>query len=485
MVDSRIMVWTSIAGIAGALWLVALVYWRSWRFRKLERLPPGSMGWPLIGELIPYVTIARSEAPYIFPMEREKKYGTVFKTSLLTGKTIMITDVEGVKFVLHNEGVLFESGYPRSLKDVLGEHAMLFQHGELHKRMHAMLKRFVSSTPLKKHLTREMELLTKQGMSTWSRGTKILLQDEIQRITHDFLMKQLFGLEPGKLSATIFEEFNRLMGGIIGIPLMIPGTPYHRAMKARKKLTKIISGMVAFRRSRPDIEHKDILNALIEEIKQEERDADQIIVDNALINIANAEGIPAVIIAFAVKNLSENPKALEQIREENLAIRKGKDPSEGLTWNEYMSLDFTHAVFNETLRLANGAQGVMRKALKDVEFRGYVIPKGWTVLPYFLNIHFDEKMFPQPTKFHPWRWLEHSIIVCAAVWRRSETLPGTRTGQSTNCSVSSSLCDSIQMGSGARESDQLPKDQHQEPFTSGVTRSIDTQDSFSISRVTT
>ncbi|XP_024538364.1 cytochrome P450 90D2 [Selaginella moellendorffii] len=395
--SSTVWAWTSLAGVAGVFWLAALVYWRSWRFRKLQRLPPGSMGWPLIGELVPYVTIVRSETPFRFTRERESKYGPVFKTSLLTGKTVMITDVEGVKFVLHNEGVLFETGYPRSLKDVPGEHAMLFHHGDLQKRMHAMLKRFVSSTPLKKHLTREMELLTKQGMRTWSRGQRILLQDEIQRITHDFLMKQLFGLEPGKLSTTILKEFHTLMAGIIGIPMMIPGTPYFKSMKAREKLSKIIMDMVATRRAKPDIEHKDILNALIEEI------------DNVLVNIANAENVPAVVIALAVKNLSETPKALEHIREENLAIRKGKDPSEGLSWNDYMSLEFTQAVFNETLRLANGAQGVMRKALKDVEYRGYIIPKGWTVLPYFLNIHFDENMFPNSAKFHPWRWLEKNI----------------------------------------------------------------------------
>ncbi|EFJ06765.1 hypothetical protein SELMODRAFT_186571 [Selaginella moellendorffii] len=407
--SSTAWAWTSLAGAAGVFWLAAIVYWRSWRFRKLQRLPPGSMGWPLIGELVPYVTIARSETPFRFTRERESKYGPVFKTSLVTGKTIMITDVEGVKFVLHNEGVLFETGYPQSLKDVLGERAMLFHHGDLQKRMHAMLKRFVSSTPLKKYLTREMELLTKQGMSTWSRGQRILLQDEIQRITHDFLMKQLFGLEPGKLSTTILEEFNTLMAGIIGVPMMIPGTPYFKAMRAREKLSQIIMDMVAARRARPDIEHKDILNALIEEVKEEDGDVEKIIIDNVLVNIANAEGIPAIVIALAVKNLSETPKALEHIREENLAIKRGKDSNEGLSWNEYMSLEFTQAVFNETLRLANGAQGVMRKALKDVEYRGYIIPKGWTVLPYFLNIHFDENMFPNPTKFHPWRWLEKNI----------------------------------------------------------------------------
>jgi len=61
-------------------------------------------------------------------------------------------------------------------------------------------------------------------------------------------------------------------------------------------------------------------------------------------------------------------------------------------------------VITETLRKGNIILGVMRKAMKDVEIKGYVIPKGWCVLAYFRSVHLDENLYDEPHQFDPWRW---------------------------------------------------------------------------------
>lgn len=48
--------------------------------------------------------------------------------------------------------------------------------------------------------------------------------------------------------------------------------------------------------------------------------------------------------------------------------------------------------------------GVMRKAMKDVKIKGYLIPKGWSVLTYFRSVHLDDNHYDWPYKFNPWRW---------------------------------------------------------------------------------
>ncbi|XP_021908299.1 3-epi-6-deoxocathasterone 23-monooxygenase [Carica papaya] len=73
-------------------------------------------------------------------------------------------------------------------------------------------------------------------------------------------------------------------------------------------------------------------------------------------------------------------------------------------WSDYMSLPFTQNVINETLRRANIINGVWRKALKDVEVKGYLIPRGWCVLASFISIHMDIENYENPYKFDPWRW---------------------------------------------------------------------------------
>ncbi|KAK1314452.1 3-epi-6-deoxocathasterone 23-monooxygenase [Acorus calamus] len=61
-------------------------------------------------------------------------------------------------------------------------------------------------------------------------------------------------------------------------------------------------------------------------------------------------------------------------------------------------------VISETLRMGNIINAVWRKALKDVNIKGYLIPKGWGILTSFSSIHLDEENYENPYKFNPWRW---------------------------------------------------------------------------------
>ena len=61
-------------------------------------------------------------------------------------------------------------------------------------------------------------------------------------------------------------------------------------------------------------------------------------------------------------------------------------------------------VITETLRMGNIIIGVMRKAMKNIEINGYLIPKGWCFLAYFRSIHLDENHYDWPYQFNPWRW---------------------------------------------------------------------------------
>ena len=61
-------------------------------------------------------------------------------------------------------------------------------------------------------------------------------------------------------------------------------------------------------------------------------------------------------------------------------------------------------MIQETLRTASILSFTFREAVHDVEFEGYLIPKGWKVLPLFRSIHHCADFFPQPEKFDPSRF---------------------------------------------------------------------------------
>ncbi|KAL5978498.1 hypothetical protein ACLOJK_029615 [Asimina triloba] len=48
--------------------------------------------------------------------------------------------------------------------------------------------------------------------------------------------------------------------------------------------------------------------------------------------------------------------------------------------------------------------GAFRRVLKDIEYGGYLIPKGWQIFWSMMSTHMDEHIFPEPSKFDPARF---------------------------------------------------------------------------------
>lgn len=112
----------------------------------------------------------------------------------------------------------------------------------------------------------------------------------------------------------------------------------------------------------------------------------------------------------------------------------------GLNWSDTKNMPVTSRVIQETLRIASILSFTFREAVVDVEFQGqkpnlirypflflnipnnsslflvcdfvfggyissgYLIPKGWKVLPLFRNIHHSPDNFKEPEKFDPSRF---------------------------------------------------------------------------------
>lgn len=60
-------------------------------------------------------------------------------------------------------------------------------------------------------------------------------------------------------------------------------------------------------------------------------------------------------------------------------IRKSIRPGNFLTWEDLVKMKYTWRVALEMLRMVPPVFGGFRTALEDIEYEGYVIPKGWQV----------------------------------------------------------------------------------------------------------
>jgi (+)-abscisic acid 8'-hydroxylase len=188
------------------------------------------------------------------------------------------------------------------------------------------------------------------------------------------------------------------------MPINLPGTLFHKSMKARKELAQILAKILSTRRKLKH-DHSDLLGSFMGD---KEGLTDEQIADNVIGVIFAARDTTASVLTWIFKYLGENPSVLEAVTEEQLAIVRSKEEcseeDKALTWADTKKMPITSRVIQETLRVASILSFTFREAVEEVEYDGYLIPKGWKVLPLFRNIHHSPDIFPEPEKFDPSRF---------------------------------------------------------------------------------
>ncbi|XP_062213815.1 cytochrome P450 90D2-like isoform X2 [Phragmites australis] len=383
---------------------------------KEARLPPGSFGWPLVGETLDFVSCAYSSRPEAFVDKRRLQYGSaVFRSHLFGSATVVTADAEVSRFVLQSDARAFVPWYPRSLTELMGKSSILLINGSLQRRVHGLVGAFFKSPQLKAQVTADMQRCLVPTLAAWRAqgpGALLRIQDHAKTIVFQILVRGLIGLEAGPEMQQLKQQFQEFIVGLMSLPIKLPGTRLYRSLQAKKRMARLIQRIIQEKRRRrildgegPRAAPRDAIDVLISDGSDEL--TDELISDNMIDLMIPAEDSVPVLITLAIKYLSECPLALQQLEEENLQLKRRKtDMGETLQWTDYMSLSFTQHVITETLRMGNIINGIMRKAVRDVEVKGHLIPKGWCVFVYFRSVHLDDTLYDEPCRFNPWRWKE-------------------------------------------------------------------------------
>lgn len=375
--------------------------------RRRHRLPPGNLGLPFVGETLQLIAAYKTENPEPFIDERVNRYGSMFTTHVFGEPTVFSADPETNRFILQNEGKLFECSYPGSISNLLGRHSLLLMKGSLHKRMHSMTMSFANSSIIRDHLLVDIDRLIRLNLQSWT--DRIFLMEEAKKITFELTVKQLMSFDPGEWTESLRKEYVLVIEGFFTVPLPFFSTTYRRAIKARSKVAEALTLIVRERRKESEGGERknDMLAALL---SGDNCFSDEEIVDFLLALLVAGYETTSTIMTLAIKFLTETPLALAQLKQEHDEIRANKDDSETLGWNDYKSMPFTQCVVNETLRVANIISGIFRRAMTDVHIKGYTIPKGWKVFASFRAVHLDQDHFKDARTFNPWRWQNNSGV---------------------------------------------------------------------------
>lgn len=360
-------------------------------------LPPGSMGWPYIGETFQLY----SQNPNVFFASKEKKYGSVFKTHILGCPCVMISSPEAAKFVLSTRANLFKPTFPASKERMLGKQAIFFHQGDYHAKLRKLVLRAFMPEAIRTFVS-DIDSIALGTLKSLE-GSLINTFQEMKTYTFNVALLSIFGKDEVNYREDLKRCYYILEKGYNSMPINLPGTLFNKSMKARKELAQILAQIISTRREMKK-DHQDLLSSFMVD---KESLTDQQIADNVIGVIFAARDTTASVLTWIIKYLAENPSVLQAVTEEQEAIIKGKEESgedKVLTWGDTKKMPFTSRVLQETLRVASILSFTFREAVEDVEYEGYLIPKGWKVLPLFRNIHHSPENFHEPEKFDPSRF---------------------------------------------------------------------------------
>lgn len=178
----------------------------------------------------------------------------------------------------------------------------------------------------------------------------------------------------------------------------------------------VLGGQAAVTKS-PTIDHivaRDLVDAYILQQKKHETDGkENYFSDQQLVQImsdifsAGLETVTATI-EWSILFLILNPESQEAVQREIDRV-VGRDRLPQL--DDLSQMPYTEATIYEVLRRSNViALGNAHATLDDATIGGYRIPKGTQVLPNLYGIHMNPKLWQEPDKFEPRRFIVNDRV---------------------------------------------------------------------------
>ncbi|PHU13034.1 hypothetical protein BC332_19964 [Capsicum chinense] len=381
-----------------------------------KRVPPGSLGFPIIGQSLGMLRAMRANTAEKWLEERVQKYGPISKLNLFGKPTVFIYGQAANKFVFTSDDSVLTNQQPQSVKMILGDRCLGELNSEDHKRVRDALVSFLKPDSLKCYVEKLEEEVRIHLETYWKDKQIIKVLPLMKRLTFNIICSLLFGLDRGSRRDQMVQYFQQMIDGIWSIPINLPFTRFNRSLKASKEVQKMLKQLISEKRYEFEnnlaSSRQDLITCLLSirgENNQELMSENEIIHNVMLIMVAGHD-TSSILITFMVRLLANNPNIHAAVLKEQEEIAKSKSSGESLTWEDLGKMKYTWRVAMETLRMFPPVFGGFRQTVKDIEYGGYLIPKGWKIFWVTAKTHMDSNIFQEPEKFDPARFEDTSSL---------------------------------------------------------------------------
>ncbi|XVF24340.1 hypothetical protein REPUB_Repub13aG0119400 [Reevesia pubescens] len=378
-----------------------------------KKLPPGSLGLPLIGESISFVRALKQDKTVNWIRKHVNKYGPVFKTSLMGSNAVVLTGQAGNRFIFSGRDNGIASNQVGTAAGILGKHSIFELPGPRHKIVRGAIMNFLKPESIQRFVPAMDSLAQKELFQELRGKDTVKMVALIKKITFNVSCSLLFRLPKSKEKADMFEDFIVAIKGLWAIPLKFSGTAYYKALQARGRISKLFSKLIQERKKeieegrKGSLDDNDVISSLLM-LRDENGDPllEEEIIDNLISVMIASHDTTSAFLSHFIRLLARDKEVFNKVFQEQKEVAKIIEGKDGklLTWNEINMMKYTWRVGQELLRLNPPVFGNFKCAQRDTIFDGFDIPKGWKVFWFAAGTHMDENIFKDPEVLDPERF---------------------------------------------------------------------------------
>ncbi|XP_066494241.1 cytochrome P450 2F3-like [Tiliqua scincoides] len=407
------------AALAGLLLLLALLSWR----RSFAGLPPGPAPLPFVGNML-QVDVKELIASL---RELSKTYGPMYTFHLGSRPCVVLSGYQVLKEALIDRAEEFSGrgDFPAVQMWSKGN-GIVYGTGERWRQ----LRRFAITTfknfgmgkrSIEERIKEEAQFLVAEFHKTQGKpfdptfflscaGSNIIcilvFGDRFEYTDKKFLMLLDLINNNWKLMSSTWGQ---LLFTFPKIMRHIPG-PHRQIYKNYLKLAAFVGERLKLNRQTLDPNSpRDFIDCFLTKIQQEKNNPSSHFNEDTMskttVNLffAGTETVSSTL-KYGLRILMRHPEVEEKLHEE---IDRVIGPNRSPCMEDRSRMPYTDAVIHEIQRFADIVpMGVPHTVTRDIEFRGYKLPKDLNIIPLLCTSQFDPTQFKNPNTFDPTHFLD-------------------------------------------------------------------------------
>ncbi|KAM9308501.1 cytochrome P450 2C25-like [Gastrophryne carolinensis] len=397
---------------------VLLSWWKSYRQRKF--LPPGPTPLPLLGTLNFVNMAAVNNCNKL--QQLSQQYGPIFTIWKLSEPVVVLCSYETVKDALVNHANEFSDrpdiptfDRPNKGYDVNGP-----RWRPLRRFTIPFLRNNGMGKNMESRILEETKFLIQAVSDTEGKPFNIMktLSSASLNIISSLLFGERFDYKDPKLNDLLYSISHFVRNILCPLNMFCNIFPIFLKLQ---KLQKIVFGDHLFlqdfvkkyieehkRTLKPEAP-RDFMDYFLLKIKEVEHEEDPDFCDTSLLMVVvglftAGEETTSITMKFCLTLLANYPDVQAKVQQEIDEVTK----SQRLPVHEDRpQMPYTNAVIHEIQRVLDLAPIAFFHAVtKDLQFRGYTIPKGTMIIPFISSVLNDPSQWETPEEFNPGHFLD-------------------------------------------------------------------------------